>query len=193
MKSLNLIQHSKYGVESGFTTEIILCLVMLILYATRGRFSFSVPRFHARVLSWEAKPSLVNYSDLPQFAKYDLENGFVVDFKEDGSIEFTVDAALTYAHPLNKRTLGRRILDALVRDLPPYQHPPSFAKILIVFPNVRSVRWAKKSFRPTVDLDGTVDYGSIDCFTIEGDKNCLSGQWGDVEIISDPVEVKEIA
>lgn len=190
---MNLVQHSKYGADSGFITEIILSLVILILYAARERFSFKVSGFHVRPLSSNAKPSVVNYSDLPQFAKYDLENGFVVDFKENGSIEFTVDAALTCAHPLHKRTLGRRILDVLDRDLPPYQHTPSFAKILIVFPHVRSVRWAKKSFRPTVDLDGTVDYGSIDCFTIEGDKNCLSGQWGDVEIVSDPVEVKEIA
>lgn len=134
----------------------------------------------------------VDYSKLPQFAKYDVENGHVLDVKEGDSIEFTVEAALTYAHPLHKRTLGKKIVDALVRDLPPYQHPPSFAKILIVFPKVRSARWIKKSFRPTVDPDGTVDYGSIDCFTVEGDKSHLSGSWGEIEIVSDPVDVSEI-
>lgn len=44
----------------------------------------------------------------------------------------------------------------------------------------------------TVDHDGTVDYGSIDYFTVEGDKSHLIGDWGEIEIISDPVEVREV-
>jgi hypothetical protein len=68
----------------------------------------------------------------------------------------------------------------------------SWTKILIVFPKVRSIRWNERKMRPTVDPDGSVDYGGIDCFTVEGDESHLSGEWGDVEIVSDPVEVKEI-
>jgi hypothetical protein len=134
----------------------------------------------------------MDYSELPQFAKYDVENGYVLDVKEGHSIEFIVEAPLTYVHPLHKRTLGQKILDALARDLPPCQHTPSFAKILIVFPRVRSVRWVNRTFRPTVDPDGTVEYGSIDCFTVEGDTSHMSAPWGEVEIVSDPVGVSEI-
>jgi hypothetical protein len=46
--------------------------------------------------------------------------------------------------------------------------------------------------RPTVDPDGSVDYGDMYCFTVEGDKSHLSGGWGDVEVVSDSIEVKEI-
>jgi len=135
---------------------------------------------------------VVDYSKLPQFVKYDLENGFLLDVREGECIEFTVEAALTYAHPLHRRTLGAKILDALIRDLPPYQQTPTWEKLLIVFPKVRSVRWIERKMKPTVDFDGSIDYGSIDCFTIENDTNHLSGGWGEVEIISDPVEVREI-
>lgn len=67
-----------------------------------------------------------------------------------------------------------------------------WAKILIVFPKVRSVQWIQKTMWRTVDHDGTVDYGSIDYFTVEGDKSHLIGDWGEIEIISDPVEVREV-
>jgi hypothetical protein len=137
---------------------------------------------------------LVDYSKLPQFAKYHLEDGFLLDVREDDCVEFTVEAALTYAHPVYEyyRTLWTKILDALVRDLPPYQSTMRWAKILIVFPKARSVRWIKRTMKPTIDPDGSVDYGSIFCFTVENDTSHLSGDWGEVEIISDPVEVREV-
>ena len=134
----------------------------------------------------------MDYSKLPQFAKYDVENGFLLDVREGDSIEFMVDAALTYAHPLNQRTLWAKIVDALTRELPPYQYTPSWAKIRIVFPKVKSVHWVKRTMKPTVDPDGSVDYGSIDSFVIDGDRSHLSGKWGEVEIVSDTIEVSEM-
>lgn len=116
------------------------------------------------------KRSKFDYSKLPQFSKYDVENGYLLDVREGDSIEFTVDAAMTYDHP----------------------QQPGWAKILIVFPKVRSAQWIQKTMRPTVDPDGTVDYGSIDSFTVEGDRSHLSGSWGEIEIISNPIEVNEI-
>ena len=151
----------------------------------------SLAKWWQKLFGWEASPRAVDYSKLPQFSKYDLENGYLVDVKQGDSVEFTVEAALTYTHPLHQRNLRGKILDFLVRDLPP-QGAPSFAKIRIVFPRVTSVQWIHKTMRPTVDADGTIDYDSIDCFTVEGDKSHLSGSWGEVEIVSDPVEVSEI-
>ena len=136
----------------------------------------------------------VDYSKLPQFAKYDVENGFLLEVREGDCIEFTVEAALTCAHPVYecRRTLWTKIIDSLGRDLPPYQNTTRWAKILISFPNVKSIRWIEKSMRSTVDPDGSIDYGSIDSFTIENDMSHLSGRWGEVEIISGPIEVREI-
>ena len=42
------------------------------------------------------------------------------------------------------------------------------------------------------DLNGSTHYGDIDDFVIERDKSHLSGDWGEVEIVSDPVEVTEV-
>ena len=93
-------------------------------------------------------------------AEYHLEDGFLLDAREDDCIEFTVEADLTYAHPVYpQRTLWTKILDAMVPDLPPYQQTMRWAKILIVFPRVRRVRWIEKTMRQTVDPDGSIDYG----------------------------------
>ena len=46
-------------------------------------------------------PSSTDYSRLPQFANYDVGEGFLLDVKEGNSIEFTVEAALTKSHPLH--------------------------------------------------------------------------------------------
>lgn len=116
------------------------------------------------------KRSKYDYSRLPQFSKYDVENGYLLDVKEGDSIEFTVEAPMTYDHP----------------------QQPGWAKILIVFPKVRSVQWIQKTMRATVDPDGTVDYGSIHSFTVEGEKSHLIGDLGEIEIVSNPVEVSEI-
>src|SRR5215475_156440 len=55
-----------------------------------------------------------DYSRLPHFSKYDVENGYLLDVREgDSRIEFTVETPLTYAHPVYEyqRTLRTKILD----------------------------------------------------------------------------------
>lgn len=114
------------------------------------------------------------YRCLPQFRNYCLEDGWLLGVREESNIvEFTVDAALTRTHP----------------RVQPYR---CWRKILITFSNVRSVNWVERNLRPNVDLDGSIDYGSIDCFDIETDKYHLSGQWGEIEIVSGPVKVSEL-
>lgn len=111
-----------------------------------------------------------DYSKLPQFVKYDLENGFLLDVKEGESIEFIVDAALTRAHS-----------DA-----------PGWTKISIMFPKVTKAHWFSKTIQPTIDRDGSIDYGAIDSFVVCGSRSHLYGGWGEIEIVSDPVQVTEI-
>jgi|GEM_PF-6965052 len=71
------------------------------------------------------KRSKFDYSKLPQSSKYDVENGYLLDISEGDSIEFTVEAPLTYAHPVYEYqpTLRTKILDALVRELPHTETP----------------------------------------------------------------------
>jgi hypothetical protein len=139
-----------------------------------------------------ATTSPTDYSRLPQFANYDVGEGFLLDVKEGNSIEFTVEAALTKSHPLHHRTLWAELLDVFRADPRLLQPIPSGAKIVIIFPNVRSVCWVERTMEPIGGPDGSVDYGNIDCFTVEGDWSHLSGEWGEIEIVSDPIEVTEI-
>ena len=44
------------------------------------------------------------------------------------------------------------------------------------------IAWARKTFKPTTDLDGEIDYGSIDCIEIDRDACRLEGPWGDVTV-----------
>ncbi|HKD85215.1 MAG TPA: hypothetical protein VKB58_10740 [Terriglobales bacterium] len=112
----------------------------------------------------------VDYSTLPQFAKYDVKEGWLLDVTEDGdSVIFAVEAACTWDHPR-----------------------AGWTNILIVFPKVRSTHWIRREMRPTTDPDGTIDYGAIDSFNVNRDRSHLEGEWGEVEIVSDPIEVREV-
>lgn len=168
--------------EDDVFWAVAMLAVSLLIYVTASKLRPEGKRKRAKY----------DYSKLPQFSKYDVENGYLLDVREGNSFEFTVDAALTRAHPLHRRTMWAKIRDALVRDLPPYEFTPTRARILIVFPHVRSTKWIKRTMRPNVDPDGSIDYGSIDEFTVDGDASHLSGEWGELEIVSDPVEVREI-
>jgi hypothetical protein len=109
-----------------------------------------------------------DYSELPQFANYDVR--FLLDVREeDDSVVFTVEAANTYDHSR-----------------------AGWSKILIVFPKVKLTRWLRKEMQPLVDEDGSVYYGEIDSFIVNRDLSRVTGDWGEVEIVSEPIEVIEI-
>jgi hypothetical protein len=149
-------------------------ILILLKGATRERVSPQNENESLKLPERKEKPTGVHCWELfPQFAKYDLEDSLLLDVREGDSIQFTVDAALTEAHPLAKEGSGWR-------------------KILIVFPNVRSLHWIEKDMRPYVELDGSINYGDVHYFLVEGNKSHLGGEWGDVEIVSDPPEVREI-
>ena len=46
--------------------------------------------------------------------------------------------------------------------------------------------------QPLVDEDGSVYYGEIDSFIVNRDLSRVTGDWGEVEIVSEPIEVIEI-
>jgi len=123
-------------------------------------------RWKLRVNAWWA----VDYSTLRQFAKYDVEEGWLLNVNEEGdSVVFTVEAKCTWDHPR-----------------------AGWTKILIIFPKVRSTHWIRREMRPTTDPDGTIDYGGFYSFTVNGDRSHMAGEWGELEIVSDPIEVREL-
>lgn len=59
----------------------------------------------------------------------------------------------------------------------------------IVFKNPAKVTWIKKEFRPTKDPDGEIDFGNIDYFIHKQNKYFLGGEWGEVQIESNPPSI----
>src|SRR3954447_8812046 len=117
----------------------------------------------------------MDYRQMPQFLYYDLAEGYLLEVREGNPMEFIVDAALTRDYPKKEPFLRWR-------------------KIAISFPNVRDVRWIRKTiYHPSIDAAGEIDFGGIYEFEIQGYRHRLSGDFGEVEIISDPVQVKDIA
>lgn len=62
-----------------------------------------------------------------------------------------------------------------------------YRRIAIRFPNVRRLEWVRPlDLTGSTDPDGTVDYGNIDWLSWRGDTFGLGGDWGEVELESDP-------
>jgi hypothetical protein len=50
------------------------------------------------------------------------------------------------------------------------------------FEDALLIAWARKTFRPTTDLDGEIDYGAIDRIQVDHDTYRVEGPWGDVTV-----------
>lgn len=104
-----------------------------------------------------------------------LEDSFVLDIIESAdTLCFIVDAVLTEKHVLYET------------PLPTVQY--CYKKAKITFANVQQVKWLEKTMRPTTNVDGSVDFDNIDYFYSKGDVYSLGGSWGELEIISSPVQ-----
>jgi hypothetical protein len=118
------------------------------------------------------KMAEVNYYELdPDFSEIYLEDSYVVGLNEtSNSIEFLMDLALREKHPFY---------------IPPKADEQyCFKKGKIIFPDVKNITWKEKSFMPSKDADGEIDYGNIDSFVFENGKYNLTGGWGEVLIES---------
>src|SRR5882672_6810127 len=102
-----------------------------------------------------------------------LEDSYVLDIQISPScIEFSLLLVLTEQHPLYSP--------------PPPDEQYCYRKAVLRFPNVERVEWLEKSLRPYTDATGTVDYGNIDEFLMEGEHYYISGDWGKLKIKSSP-------
>lgn len=116
------------------------------------------------------------YYEWDQFKNIYLEDSFVLNIEDkDNKITFTVEAVLTEKHP---------------HYSPPQQNEKYCYKTLkIVFNNMNSVKWFRRSGMVFTDADHNEDHGNIDCFELLSEEYHLAGDWGEVRISSSEPEV----
>lgn len=114
----------------------------------------------------------MDYFETSLFPGVYFEDSYVLGVDErPGEVRFLIDAVLEQTHP------------QYTEPGPDEQY--CYREGNLVFPAVRRLRWISRTFAESIDKDGSVDYGNIDTFTIEGDTYRLSGDWGELEIVSE--------
>ncbi len=116
------------------------------------------------------------YQTLAQLSDVYLEDSFVLAISEqDANIDFVLEVALKEQHPMPAAPAANE------------QH--CYRRGLLRFPNVHRAHWSARTVVPARDANGEVDYGNIDAFVQEDRSYRLSGDWGAVDIRSDPPEL----
>jgi hypothetical protein len=119
----------------------------------------------------------LKYDELPGLEDVYLEDSFVREIVEtDTYTSFTLMAALRPGHP------------SYGEPAPKEQH--RYRMAALTFSEIRSRTWHARTMERFTDADTAVDYGNIDRFTVDSHGVYrLEGEWGSVEIRSDPPEL----
>jgi hypothetical protein len=111
------------------------------------------------------------YHELEPIREIYLEDSWVLDVGADtAAVEFRIDFVLREQHP-------------------DYQAPKPneqycYRQGRLRFTSVRDVLWTRRGAPPARDATGEVDYGNIDHLEFDGDRYWLSGDWGEMELVS---------
>jgi len=117
-----------------------------------------------------------NYYDWQDFANIYLEDSFVLDISESkNEISFFIEAVLTENHPFYTD--------------PHHNEQYCYKNGKIVFKLLEPAIWVKKNKVRYIDSNDEVDYGNIDNFTLIDNQYTISGDWGELKVISYPVEI----
>lgn len=114
----------------------------------------------------------VDYWKFSGFEYIYLEDSYVLKIETGPMVEIIVEAVLRDSHPLYEA------------PKPGEQYCYRTGKI--IFPLVRNFHWVKKNMVPTIDPDGSADYGNIDEFYLLDGAYRILGQWGELNIESEP-------
>jgi hypothetical protein len=118
-----------------------------------------------------------DYFEWNNFENIYLEDSYVLGIDESqDSIVFSIEAVLCENHPLYSEPLKNE------------QYCYRNGKI--IFTGLKSVTWIEKTFRPSTDATGEIDYGNIDAFKLTPNGYYLEGSWGEVVIDSDPPTIE---
>lgn len=114
----------------------------------------------------------LNYWQFPGFENIYLEDSYVLSINAKTSIQIPLEAVLTENHSL------------YTQPLPGEQY--CYRRMTVNFPHPQTYDLVLNNISPIADPDGSVDYGNIDEFFMADGKYYLTGEWGELTIVSDP-------
>ena len=116
------------------------------------------------------------YFDIDGFENVYLEDSFVRDIREElNEVVFEIDAVLRESHNLYEE--------------PQFDEEYCYRKAEIIFTDVQCIEWKNRRMQKFSDVKSEIDYGNIDEFYLDDQAYHLSGDWGDVKIISKQPEL----
>lgn len=117
------------------------------------------------------------YTDIPGFAELVLEESFVLDISATPTrLVLCVEFALTPEHPAYAP--------------PPPNENEAYRRGEIRFLGVRRLVWEGQGAQPATDASGERDYGHIDDLRWDDGVYELAGDWGEITLEAERVEVE---
>ncbi len=105
-----------------------------------------------------------------------LENSYVLAVDErENSLVFELELVLGENHTKYKKPLPGQMY--------------CYIRVLLRFLNVESLEWISRRFMAYEDSSGDIDYGNIDSFVVLENGYKLAGDWGEVIIKGQHLEV----
>ncbi len=120
----------------------------------------------------------MKYECDPRFDGYYLEDSYVlaVDESDPSRLAFSLLLVLTPKHPQY--------------SVPKPREQYCYRNGALTFEGVSAISWAERTFRPSRDAAGEVDYGNIDAFELEaGGRYYLEGDWGRVTLTAESAKI----
>lgn len=117
-----------------------------------------------------------NYFDHATFEHIYLEDSYVTGIRLNHSkFEFYMLLVLLETHPSYTEPIpGERYC---------YEHG------ILQISGITKMNLKRLTLSPTINIDGTVDFGNIDYMRIENERVWIHGEWGEFEATSKLIEV----
>ena len=117
-----------------------------------------------------------DYFGIKGLENFYFEDSFVLAIEESkDELAFLLDLVLTEEHPLYSE--------------PKYDEQYCYKKARLIFKKCEAINWIEKTNNLFSDNSGEIDLGNIDSFEKDGKENHLEGDWGEVILVTDLVEV----
>ncbi len=117
-----------------------------------------------------------NYFEIEGLENFYFEDSFVLKIEESKyELTFLLDLVLKEEHPLYSD--------------PKDDEQYCYKKARLIFRECEEINWIEKINSKFSDKSGEVDLGNIDSFRKDDKENHLEGDWGEVILVTDLVEV----
>jgi hypothetical protein len=122
---------------------------------------------------------MTDYCKMSGLENIYLEDSFVLTISESSNeLAFLLDLVLTEEH-------------SLYSDLNEDEQY-CYKRARLTFKECKAIKWVEKTNNQFSDSSGEIDLGNIYSFTKDGEENHLIGDWGEVTLVTNLVELSFI-